>query len=94
MRYSAIDKSRETNSGKKTDGHTEVHPDDSPLGEPGAEKLHAGIYWGRASQGARLPTIKIRLEYRFDYAFVRGSSRLVSFAAMAISLFQKNAMAA
>ena len=58
MRYSAIDKGRETNSGKKTDGHTEVHPDDSPLGEPGAEKLHAGIYWGRASQGARLPTIK------------------------------------
>lgn len=30
--------------------------DDSPLGEPGAGKLHAGIYWGRASQGARLPT--------------------------------------
>ena len=27
-----------------------------PLGEPGAGKLHAGIYWGRASQRARLPT--------------------------------------
>ena len=56
MRYSAIDKGRETNSGKKTDGHTEVHPDDSPLGEPGAGKLYAGIYWRRASRGARLPT--------------------------------------
>ena len=44
-----------------------------PHGEPGAGKLHAGIYRGRISWGARLPT-KAARPVPWGWSLVRGSS--------------------
>ena len=51
MRYSAIDKGREMNSGKKTDGHTEVHQMICHLGSPVQKSCTPGSTGGVPRKG-------------------------------------------